>query len=1127
MGDTPTQWVDTVDGSSVITPLDGEAGLIDVQKRMRLLEEQQRQSEGDKFTQALNTAGNGAFVAGTNILVAKDLAETAVKKVLGDKENPILNNMIQLADKLVDVGKSVPFIAPAFVILKIIIDIEQKAREADEKCQDLMERINFMVSHVLVLEQIEVIETLKTVLQRVQETLKEAAALIEAYRKQGKIVRRLKMSNTQNFEAMASRITSCSSDLMMSLQIQQTGDLSVLKRAVPRDLAAETFIKEHGGQEAINNDPELVKAFADKMHLAMSDQVMTQMQSNMQEVMAQNQQQIEDLIRASSSNNIAVTIKAIATQQREWEAERKLTCVQCNKEYNVSANGPQACVFHSAVGNYDRYHCCNKTSPCQTGYHQPEHHSKYPYSNFYPWSYGILGHSDTVDYWVKVVELDLEEEEESAQLARVGQLIRWRTWGELVTTPLMLINIGHVQDDLLHYMEILDVAAVEEERRRVIKSGNTRIFKNAAENETSAYSMGEWILDQETQQITGIKLTVKVKSNKAPTICIVPMDPKELKMPSESVVQYLSRGEWQMFKPDRPYEFPETIQLGPRLRETRLREPRTFKTKAPADYPIVLLPTSEMVANNSPRTARRDVDRFLGHWRALNRAPLSSQNQVIFLSAKAEYRLVGETEYKPVNDFGLRQDIKFPLSVAPSQVIDIPFEFTVNKPETVRKDTMRAVSINFANLTIQRPLRARITLTDIEGNNISLVQEYVHPVRGIESRTEEDIGYFFVDDLDFCLRTIVRIKTSNDPSTHFIRVQGGLMMAEKVTEMDLHRIAYKAQKTGVSQVDMKLGVSNMGLDWKIWALVDLNCRRVYGFKVLLYPGSSTPIKIAATLGYAACPYYGGDDLETRPIRYAEETKIVPEVVHCDIVAIVEDDALDDDVPQAVVQAPNPAPAALTSTSVPSPAEAPAHVPPAIDAVPTPPPVVPSKAITAASVVPSSQPPASAIPQEATSAMQIEPVTSIRTADPRVSSASVPLSAGPEFSSSAILAVAPAATSVKAVSSSVLDTLLAKIAALEARLEASERHDALVSKVLALEQKLEENGQALSTVAAALPSMPAAAGQPQSADRVSVLERRLESMDQKLDAMNINLRLLDGNASRMAMSLDKIANVLTQ
>ncbi|KAI8605281.1 hypothetical protein EDD21DRAFT_299743, partial [Dissophora ornata] len=797
-----------------------------------------------------------------------DTGFSTVKKVLGDTENSVLNNMIQLADKLVDVGKAVPFIAPAFVILKIIIDIEKKAREADEKCQDLMERINFMVSHVLILEKIEVMDTLKTVLQRVQDALKEAASLIEAYRKQGKIARRLKMSNTQNFESMAGKISTCSSDLMMSLQIQQTGDLSVLKRAVPRDVVAEDFIKDNGGQEAINNNPELVKEFATKVHLVMTDQVMDQMQSNMQDLMAQNQHQIEVLIRESSSTNVAETIKAVATQQREWEAERKLTCVQCNKEYNVSLNGPQACGFHSAVGNYDRYHCCGKTSPCQKGYHQPEHHSKYPYSNFFPWSYGLLGFSDTVEYWANIKEIDLKEED-SVQIARVGQLIRWRTWGELVVMPLMLINIGHVQDDLSHYLEIFDVASLEDERRNVLRTGNTRIFRNAPDTETNAFSMGDWVLDQDTQQITGIKLTTKVASSKTPTVCVVPFDPKELKMQSGKSLEYLSRGEWSIYKPDKPYEFPKTVQLGPVLSETRLREPRTFRTKSSPKLPLVLIPTAEMVANNSVMTARNDVDRFLGLWRGLNKAPLSSQTQVIILSAKAEYRLVGEDKYKPVGYFGLRANVQFPLTIGPSEAIDIPFEFLVDKPE--RAKIRSHTAINYAHLTIQHPLRVRITFTDIDGETVSLVQEYVHSVNGVVTRHEkEDIGYFFVDDVDLSQRTTVTIKESTSPKKYFLGILAGLGMTNKVTEMDLHKFAYKAERTGVTEVDMKLGESNLGLDWTIWALVDLSCRRVYGFKVLLYHGSMTPVRECATLGYAPCPLYGGEGLESRPIQYAEE-----------------------------------------------------------------------------------------------------------------------------------------------------------------------------------------------------------------------------------------------------------------
>lgn len=63
-----------------------------------------------------------AFIAGTNVLEAKSMAEagySSVVKIVGGRDSPVLINMINLAEKLVDVGKVVPFISPAFVILKV------------------------------------------------------------------------------------------------------------------------------------------------------------------------------------------------------------------------------------------------------------------------------------------------------------------------------------------------------------------------------------------------------------------------------------------------------------------------------------------------------------------------------------------------------------------------------------------------------------------------------------------------------------------------------------------------------------------------------------------------------------------------------------------------------------------------------------------------------------------------------------------------------------------------------------------------------------------------------------------------------------------------------------------------
>lgn len=873
------------------------------------------------------------------------------------------------------------------------------------------------------------------------------------------------------------------------------------------------------------------------------------MQSNMQELITRNQSQIEAILHESSSNGVATMIKAIATHQRELEAELKLTCVQCEKEYHVSTNGPESCRFHSAVGNYDRYHCCQKTSPCQKGYHQPEHHSKYPYSSFFLWSYGILAPKDTVVYWVNIKEIDLEKDDDTiGQVVRVGQLIRWRSWGELVNTPLMLVNVGHVKDDMPYYLEVFDLASLEDTRKRILRTGQTGIFRNAPETETAAFSMGEWVMDEETQQIAGIKLTVRVASSKTPTVCIVPLDPLLLKMPDEASAQYISRCSGTVYKPDRPYEFPETIQLGPVNPATRLREPRSFRTKISSpNIPLLLTPAWEMVANNNVKLANNQEDRFRGTWRALNRSPLSSQKQIILLSVKFEYRLVGEPTYKPVKSFALRDGVKLPISIAPSEAVDFPWEFLVDKPEHCQGSSLLA--INYAHLTIHQPLRLRVTFTDIEGEEVSLIQEYVHSVRGATLPAPEDLGFFFVDKIYECQRTAVKISQSPHPERYFLGISAGLMPMEKITEVDLRKIVAKAEKTGITEVDMKLGVRNLGIDWTIWALVDLSCRRVYGFKVLLYHGSMTKERVSVSLGYAPCPIYGGDELETRPIQYAEESKIVPDVTPWDDVVVIEDDDIDNEV-VIPIGGSSPLPAESV-TPAPAPTTVPVPEPFSLESLmskptttettdpepePSRPPLIGPDGST--DIIPSAAPRMVTSAETPSVVRVIDKRTTIRTEridipllppvklppppplptfhlNPLVSTTpatlSTPAQAIPTISTTSSAHPTSSVTPATPVPTLSMDMLLAKVAALEARLEASERRDALLTKILELEKKLEGS---TATISSGL--NPAAASTlligPVQPERVSALENHIASIDQKLD--------------RLAGSLDKIATLLS-
>ncbi|KAF9570256.1 hypothetical protein EC968_002027 [Mortierella alpina] len=942
----------------------------------------------------LATVGDAAFMAGSNIIAAQKEAKSALEtttKIIGtESDNAVLSNLIQITGKLANVGKTIPFLGPAFVVLKIIIDIEQQARDVDEKCQDLLERISFMLSHMLVLEGVEEkIEPLMQVLQKVQDTLKEAAALIEAYRKQGKIVRRLKMSNKENFENVVARVTSCSTDLMLSLQIQQTGDLSLLKRSVPRDLEAEQFVRDRGGEDVVNSNPVLVEEFAKRMHLAMSDQVMEQMTSNMQEILQDNQQHIETLIRQSSTTTVADMAEAFAIQAREHEAARRVICVQCDKEYLVDANGPEACAFHSACGSTHGNRCCGQTSPCKNGYHQPEHHSRYPYANFFPWAHNILDYSDTVEYWLKQEEHDLETDN-GTQIVRVGRMLRWRTWEEPITKPTLVVNVGHVSEDLSYFLKTFTVEELEEQRKAVVSTGDRVIFKNARDDETAAFSMAEWILDEDSQQLKGIKFTIKVASSEEATVGSVPFNPKTLEMLKDEPVEYFSRVQLDIFAPDKPYEFPKTIQLGPTLRVEQLREPRSFNSKASTSMPLTLLTANKLAANNHPQKSNKLQDRFTGLWRGLNTSTLASPKQVILLSAKAEYRLVGDSEYKPVQSFEFRNDVKFPLVIEPSKAIDIPFEILIEKPERVLKRIMVS-AWNFAHVCIRRPLRIRVTFSGLNGETCTHVQEYVQPrcYWGSSPPKEEDVGFFFVDDLDLGTRYSVTITSNPSPSrkhNHVVSFRG-TDVASKLSAVDLHRIVYRAERAGVTEVDLKLGYRNAAISWTVWALIDLSCRRVYGFKVMLELGSMFAEKLSATVGYAPCPLYGGDGLENRPIQYTVESIIMPKVQirDGDEAEAIEDDKFDDE-----------------------------DEPERLDAV-----------------------------SESVQALAIKEAVSVSTAVVRA----------PETSRSENNEVDGNGHSGRENKGSTsVDSLVSTIAALEARLAAMERHDHLMSRILDLEKK---------------------------------------------------------------------------
>jgi hypothetical protein len=296
--------------------------------------------KGISMVEKINLGGNQNISSNMGYLT--DL----VAVIPDDSLKNTLTQTLSIATKITDIGKSVPFVAPIFAVLNVLIAIEANARAADAKCKDLIERINFMLSHLTTLDDIKLLSATEQVIERMRQVIQNAAVLIQAYRKQSPIARRLNVSNKSSFISCCESIKSCSDDLLFSLQIHQTNQMDILSRALtqdPADASAEKFIKEHGGIDAVKNDPALVAEFAKGLKLTMDDSVMKELNSNIADLLKENQAQVEKIMKDSVGTAFIDGFKNLAKQMAEFENEPLLSCVQCGEVISCNVGLQKFC----------------------------------------------------------------------------------------------------------------------------------------------------------------------------------------------------------------------------------------------------------------------------------------------------------------------------------------------------------------------------------------------------------------------------------------------------------------------------------------------------------------------------------------------------------------------------------------------------------------------------------------------------------------------------------------------------------------------------------------------------------------------------------------------------------------
>ncbi|KAJ3055447.1 hypothetical protein HK102_011346, partial [Quaeritorhiza haematococci] len=195
------------------------------------------------------------------------------------------------------------------------------------------------------------------------------------------------------------------------------------------------------------------------------------------------------------------------------------------------------------------------------------------------------------------------------------------------------------------------------------------------------------------------------------------------------------------------------------------------------------------------------------------------------------------------------------------------------------------------------PLLVDFVLEDLEGNAFGVTVEYVCPELDLPERKEEDAGFVYVDNVDTWERTVTRIKVPKEKPKGLSGKTADVLDPEAVVlsvsvfnysyDFSVHKlnhivwlaengetaikdpneassdIAKEKTEEGVTtgqeqqsrppQREIALRYINRerdGVTSDISALVDLSCRRVYAFKIMMISPTSK------TVSFVPVPLYG-------------------------------------------------------------------------------------------------------------------------------------------------------------------------------------------------------------------------------------------------------------------------------
>ncbi|KAI8586163.1 hypothetical protein BDZ88DRAFT_430013, partial [Geranomyces variabilis] len=275
-------------------------------------------------------------IVGTNI----DFLQTVhdgVKTLAA--QSSAVDHLLKAVSSIMQIGSSVPFIAPIFTVLDYLVKMEQKVHQTDAKCEDLVERVAFLADLVVNLATVTLAAQVLTVTTRIETTLKICVVLIKTYREQGPIVRRINIGNAAKFSDLAVAIKERTTDLTTVLSVEQYIRDKLDNTRIPvdeKDAKARRFFEQPGRRQIAPGDrsPKELESFAAAIGEDITNSNnLAGLNTSLESLIENSRRQLFDDFKGLIDQSLEKALLEKDRLEVQREKAPMLECVQCGTIY--------------------------------------------------------------------------------------------------------------------------------------------------------------------------------------------------------------------------------------------------------------------------------------------------------------------------------------------------------------------------------------------------------------------------------------------------------------------------------------------------------------------------------------------------------------------------------------------------------------------------------------------------------------------------------------------------------------------------------------------------------------------------------------------------------------------------